>query len=177
MNYCSHCGSSQLAYQIPEGDDRLRWVCGQCGTIHYSNPKIVAGCLPVWGEKVLLCKRAIEPGMGLWNVPSGYLENGESIEEGAMREVWEEALARVELTGLHAVYSIPHISQVYIHFLGNLVDGRFGVGPESLDARLFAEEEIPWEQIAFTSSVFTLRHFFDDRKKGLPEVHVGSYGK
>ena len=174
MKFCSRCGSSQLAYEIPEGDDRPRWVCRNCQTIHYSNPKIVAGCLPIWEDKVLLCRRAIEPRKGFWNVPSGYLENGETVEEGAVREVWEEALAKVQLRGLHALYSIPQVSQIYLHFLGDLVEGKYGVGPESLETQLFAEEEIPWDEIAFTSSTFTLQHFFADRKKGVREVHVGS---
>ena len=118
MNYCSHCGSDQIQLRIPDGDNRARFVCGNCETIHYSNPNIVAGCLPIWEGKVLLAKRAIEPRIGYWNVPSGYMENGETVEEGAAREVWEEAAAKVEITGMHTLYDIPHINQVYIHFLG-----------------------------------------------------------
>ncbi|MCB0621873.1 MAG: NUDIX hydrolase [Saprospiraceae bacterium] len=175
MNFCSHCGSDQLDLRIPEGDNRERFVCSACGTIHYLNPKIVAGCLPVWEGKVLLCRRAIEPRRGYWNVPSGYLENGESVEAGALRELWEEAEARVALSGLHAIYSIPHINQVYIHFLGELLDGAFGVGEESLETRLFAEEEVPWTQIAFTSSTFTLERFFADQRAGRRRFHLGSF--
>jgi len=173
MNFCSHCGSDQLEFVIPEGDNRARYVCRNCSAIHYSNPKIVAGCLPIWEDKVLLAKRSIEPRLGYWNVPSGYLENGETVEEGALREVWEEAKARPEITGLHAIYSIPHINQIYIHFLAELYVPEFGVGEESLEVELFTESEIPWEEIAFTSSQFTLRRFFEDRKKGHHRVHLG----
>ena len=144
MNYCSNCGSSDISLLIPDGDNRLRHVCGNCNTIHYQNPKIVAGCLPIWKGEVLLCKRAIEPRLGYWNVPSGYMENGETVEDAARREVWEEAHARVEILGLHSIYSIPHINQVYIHFLGELVQGEYGVGEESSEVRLFTEKEIPW---------------------------------
>lgn len=177
MNFCSHCGSDQLAFVIPQGDNRSRWVCQQCLTIHYTNPKIVAGCLPIWGEKVLLCKRAIEPRLGYWNVPSGYMENGETVVEGAQREVWEEALAKVRILGLHAIFDLPTINQVYIHYLGELINGQFGVGEESLECRLFAEEEIPWEDIAFHSSIFTLRRFFEDRRAGRRQLHQGEYRK
>lgn len=174
MNYCSHCGSDQIDFRVPSGDNRQRFICGHCGRIHYSNPKIVAGCLPVWEDKVLLAKRSIEPRAGYWNIPSGYMENGETVEEGALREVWEETLAKVKLTGLHTIYSIPHINQVYMHFLGNLQGAAaFGVGEESLEVRLFAESEIPWEEIAFTSSVFSLQKFFSDRKRGIHQLHLG----
>ncbi len=173
MNFCSHCGSDQLEFRVPEGDNRPRHVCSNCGVIHYSNPKIVTGCLPIWEHKVLLARRAIEPRKGYWNVPSGYMENGETVEQGAAREVWEETLAKVQELRLHTVFSIPHINQVYIHFLAELNDPDFGVGEESLDVRLFAEEEIPWKEIAFTSSVFTLERFFADRREGRQEVHMG----
>ena len=175
MNFCSNCGSDRIEKIIPPDDNRLRLVCQKCSTVHYRNPKIVAGVLPIYGDKVLLCKRAIEPCKGLWNVPSGYLENKESVEAGAAREVWEEALGKVEITGIHAVYSIARISQVYVHFLGNLVEGKFGVGEESLDCRLFSEEEIPWNEMAFTSSTFTLRRYFADRKAGKVRTHLGNY--
>jgi ADP-ribose pyrophosphatase YjhB (NUDIX family) len=175
MKFCSNCGSSALEWKIPEGDNRPRFVCGNCETIHYQNPKVVAGCLPVWGDKVLLCRRAIEPGYGLWNVPSGYLENGESVGEGAIREVWEEAAAKVELQYLISLYNIERINQVYLQFVGELVDGAFGIGEESLECTLFTEEEIPWEDIAFTSSVFTLKRFFANRRAGRQELHRASY--
>jgi len=139
--------------------------------IHYQNPNIVTGCLPIWEDKVLLCRRAIEPRKGFWNVPGGYLENGETVEEGAMREVWEEALARVEITSLHLIYDIPQINQVYMHFLGNLIDGKFGIGEESTEVKLFDEAEIPWDDIAFSSSKQTLKLYFESRRTGNFKTH------
>ena len=173
MNFCSNCGSNQLVFEIPKGDNRARFVCHNCQTIHYTNPKIVAGCLPIWEDKVLLAKRAIEPRLGFWNVPSGYMENGETVEEGAKREVWEETEAQVVDLQLHAIFSIPHINQVYIHFLGNLKSLDYGIGEESLEVQLFTEAEIPWEEIAFASSIFTLKRYFKDRQAGTRKVHVG----
>ena len=174
MNFCSNCGSSNIELRIPQGDNRERYVCRNCDRIYYSNPKIVTGCLPLWKEKVLLCRRAIEPRYGYWNVPSGYMENGETVEEGALREVWEEALAKVDLIGIHTIFSIPHINQMYIHFLGELRNENYKPGPESLEVQLFSEEEIPWDDIAFTSSVFTLEHYFEDLRRGRQGVHMGS---
>lgn len=175
MNFCSHCGSDQLDRRIPPSDTHPRIVCDNCGTIHYRNPKIVAGCLPVWEDRVLLCRRAIEPAYGLWNVPSGYLENGEGVLEGARREVWEEAEGRTRNEYLISLYNLEKINQVYLQFVGELVDGSFGVGEESLECALFTEKAIPWEEIAFTSSVFTLHHYFRDRKTGRRVLHRGSY--
>lgn len=176
MNFCSHCGSDRLEIKIPEGDNRPRWVCNNCGTIHYTNPKIIAGCLPIWEDKVLLAKRSIEPRRGFWNVPSGYLENGETVEEGAMREVWEEALAKVENLHMLALYSIPRINQIYIHFRGDLIGPTFGVGEESLEVQLFTEQDIPWADLAFTSSRFSLEKYFEDRKDNQFRTHLGRYG-
>lgn len=177
MNYCSHCGSDALNWIIPKGDNRPRIVCSNCNTIHYTNPKIIAGCLPVWNDQVLLCKRAIEPCYGSWNLPAGYMENGESVEQGAQREMWEEALAKVTIKGVHCIFSIPQINQVYIHFLAELVDGKFGVGVESLESELFYEHEIPWEDIAFSSSRYALKRYFEDRKSGQHKTHIGLYKK
>lgn len=174
MNFCSHCGSDQIDFKVPNGDNRSRYVCRNCDRIHYTNPKIVAGCLPIWEDKVLLAKRSIAPRQGYWNVPSGYMENGETVEEGALREVREEAKASVKIMGMHTIYSIPHINQVYMHFLGTLEGpNAFGVGEESLEVRLFSEAEIPWEEIAFTSSIFSLKKYFADRKRGAHQLHLG----
>jgi len=173
MNFCSHCGAGQLKKRIPAGDNRLRIVCENCQTVHYSNPKIVAGCLPVWEDKVLLCRRSIPPRKGYWNVPGGYLEHEESVEEGARREVWEEACTRVEILQAHTIFSIPHIGQVYVHFLARLLELDFAPGPESLEVRLFTEAEIPWGELAFSSSRFSLERFWEDRRTGKRQVHVG----
>ncbi len=175
LNYCPHCASPELTKSIPPGDNRPRLVCGNCETIHYQNPKIVAGCLPVWEDKVLLCRRAIEPAYGLWNIPSGYLENGEGVLEGAKREVWEEAAARTTNEYLISLYNLEKINQVYLQYVGELVNGDFGVGEESLECRLFTQKAIPWEEIAFTSSVFTLNKYFSDRKAGRRVLHQASY--
>lgn len=175
MNYCPNCGTPKPDWLIPPGDNRPRFYCQNCDTIHYANPKVVAGCLPVWGDKVLLCRRAIEPAFGLWNIPSGYLENGESVAEGAKREVWEEAAATVELDYLITLYNLEKINQLYLQFVGTLIDGKFDVGEESLECQLFSEEEIPWKEIAFTSSVYTLNRFFESRKTGEKKLHRASY--
>ena len=166
MKFCSQCGSPELKKVIPPGDNRLRKVCGSCGVIHYHNPKVITGCLPIWEDKVLLCRRAIEPRKGYWNVPAGFMEIGESAEEGAAREVWEEAEAKVNICSLHTVFTFTRFAHVYIQYLGELVGGKYGIGEESTEVKLFTEEEIPWEEIAFESSVFALQKYFEDRKWG-----------
>ncbi len=173
MNFCSHCGSAGLLRQVPAGDNRMRIVCGDCGKVQYENPRIVTGCLPLWNGKVLLCRRAIEPRRGFWNVPGGFLENGERVEDGATREVWEEAEARIKIIGVHTIFTLTDFHHVFIHFLGDLLDGRFGVGAESSESRLFTEQEIPWGAMAFHSSIFTLEKYFEDRRKGVRRVHLG----
>ncbi|MGB3799485.1 MAG: NUDIX hydrolase [Lewinella sp.] len=175
MNYCSHCGSADLVLRVPDLDNQERIVCNNCQTIHYQNPKVVTGCLPVWQDRVLLCRRAIEPRHGLWNVPSGYLENGESVESGARREVREEAAAEVDVAYLITLYNLQKVNQVYLQFVGELVNGEYGVGPESLECRLFREEEIPWDAIAFTSSTFTLRAYFQNRRLGKQTFYRASF--
>ena len=175
MNYCPNCGSPRLTLRVPAGDNRPRRVCDDCRTIHYENPKIVAGCLPVWEDRVLLCRRAIEPAYARWNIPSGYLENGESVLAGARREVWEEAAARTTNEYLISLYNLEKINQVYLQYVGELVGGTFGVGEESLECALFTQKAIPWEEIAFTSSVFTLNKYFADRQRGRRVLHQASY--
>ena len=174
MKFCSHCGSSALEQRIPSGDTLTRWVCGSCGTIHYQNPKIVVGCLPDWEGQVLLCRRAIDPRQGLWTLPAGFLENGETLPAGAARETIEEARANVEVGALYTVISLPHISQVYVMFRARLLDLRFGPGPESLEVRLFDEAAIPWNEIAFRTIARTLRLYFLDRKLGEFPTHVSA---
>ena len=174
MKFCSHCGSPRLAFTIPEGDTLARQVCGDCGTVHYQNPKVVVGCLPVWEDKVLLCRRAIEPRHGLWTLPAGFLENHETLEAGAMRETLEEADARVELQNLYVMISIVHVSQVFVMFRSRLLDLDFGPGTESLEVKLFAEDEIPWEKLAFRTITRTLRNFFLDRRDGAWPLRLSS---
>jgi ADP-ribose pyrophosphatase YjhB (NUDIX family) len=166
MKYCSQCGSDRIELRIPDGDHVPRFVCPQCATVHYQNPKVVVGSLPEWDDRVLLCRRAIEPRYGFWTLPAGFLENGETIFAGAARETLEEARARVEIGELYTVISLPQISQLYLMFRARLLDLDFGPGPESLEVRLFREDEIPWEELAFRTIGRTLRSYFLDRRDG-----------
>ncbi len=143
--------------RVPEGDDRVRDICETCGWIDYRNPQIVVGAVCRWEGRVLLCRRAIEPRVGYWTLPAGYLEENETTEQGAARETREEACARIELRGLLAVYNIPRISQVQLIYRADLVDGAFSPGPESLETRLFAHDEIPWDELAFPTVGWALR--------------------
>jgi len=174
MKFCSTCGSPRVELRVPEGDTHARHVCAECGHIHYLNPKVVVGCLPEWGERILLCRRAIEPRHGLWTLPAGFLENGESVVAGAARETLEEANARVEMGELYSLISLPHIGQVYMMFRAKLVDLDFGPGPESLEVRLFEEHEVPWETLAFRTIGRTLRNYFLDRRQGAFPLRVSS---
>ncbi|HVY06001.1 MAG TPA: NUDIX hydrolase [Burkholderiales bacterium] len=173
MNFCSHCGE-RVEMRVPAGDNLPRHVCTSCGTIHYENPKMVVGCIPEWEDRILLCRRAIEPRLGLWTVPAGFMENGETTAQGAARETLEEANARVEVLGLYALFNIPHINQVYMLFRARLLDLEFSAGAESLETRLFGENEIPWDELAFITVRRTLRHYFDDRRAGEFQFHIGT---
>jgi ADP-ribose pyrophosphatase YjhB (NUDIX family) len=166
MKFCSQCGNA-VTRIIPAGDNRMRHVCGHCATVHYENPRIVAGCLPVWGDQVLLCRRAIEPRRGYWTLPAGFMENGETTEQAAARETLEEACARVRDLNLYTLFDLPHISQVYMMFRAELVDLDFAVGEESLEVRLFEESQIPWSELAFPTIGRTLECFFADRRQNL----------
>jgi ADP-ribose pyrophosphatase YjhB (NUDIX family) len=172
MKYCSDCGAP-VALGIPPGDNLPRHVCDACGTIHYSNPKMVIGCIPEWRDQVLLCKRAIEPRYGLWTLPAGFMENGETVAQAALRETLEEARARVELADIYSVLSVPHVNQVHIFYRARLLDLDFGPGAESLEVQLFAESAIPWPEIAFRTVSTTLRHYYRDRAAGVFAFHSG----
>lgn len=163
MKYCSHCGES-VALMIPPGDDRERFVCSGCETIHYQNPRIIAGCVPIHEDKILLCRRAIEPRYGKWTLPAGFMENGETTEEGGLREAREEANANIVTDSLYIMFSLPQINQVHMFYRGQLADLDFSAGPESLEVKLFSEEEIPWDELAFPVVNKTLKYFFEDRK-------------
>ena len=149
---------------MPEGEDRERAVCPACGEIHYVNPKIIVGCIPTVGDQVLLCKRAIEPRYGKWTLPAGFMENRETTEEGAAREMWEEAEARAINMSMYRIFDVPHISQVYVFYRCEVADDQYGAGPESLETALFDEADIPWDQLAFPVVIEMLSEFFDDRK-------------
>ena len=169
MKYCSSCGE-HVVWKIPDGDTYERWVCEACGVIHYQNPKVVVGCVPAKDGKVLLCKRAIEPRHGYWTVPAGFMELGETIAEGAARETREEACAKVEIGHLFASVDVPQAGQLHLFFTAALTSD-FAAGEESLDVALFAEDEIPWDEIAFRSGVFALRKYFADAGKN-NGVHI-----
>ena len=172
IKFCNSCGA-KVTHRIPEGDLLERAVCDACNLVHYQNPKIVVGCLPTRGNRILMCRRAIEPRYGLWTLPAGYMENNESASEGAAREAMEEANARVEIEDLYTVYSIPHISQVYMMFRARLLDADVSPGIESLEVKLVDESEIPWDQLAFAMVRRTLMHFLEDRKRGVFVTRFG----
>lgn len=164
MKFCSNCGDNVIQ-RIPAGDDRLRFVCECCDIIHYQNPRIIVGSLPVYGDQVLLCRRAIEPRQGLWTLPAGFMENEETSLQGALRETWEEARAKLRNESLYRIYDLPHISQLYMFYRGELLGPAYEAGPESLEVKLFHEDEIPWEKIAFKVVTATLKDYFEDRRR------------
>ena len=172
MNYCSNCGDT-VRLGTPPGDDRPRYLCESCGIIHYENPKVVVGCIPEMDDKILLCRRAIEPCSGKWTLPAGYLENGETVAQGAQRETLEEAGARIEILAPYALFNICYVNQVYLMFRAQMVDGNIKAGSESSEVRFFSERDIPWDQIAFTVIEATLRQYFKDKPNGVFPFHMG----
>jgi ADP-ribose pyrophosphatase YjhB (NUDIX family) len=170
LNFCSNCGSP-VESKIPAGDHLPRFVCSSCGTIHYKNPLLVLGCVPEWQSKILLCRRAIEPRLGFWTVPAGFMENGETLQAAAARECHEEALAKVEIGSLLAVVSVTGANQVHVMFRAKLLQPEFAPGPESLEVGLYDEAQIPWGDLAFPSGEFTLRKYFEDRAAGREDHH------
>ena len=171
IKHCRNCGAS-VVYRVPDdGDTRERAVCPACDTIHYENPLNVVGTVPYWGDKVLLCLRNIEPRWGKWTLPAGFMELGETTLEGAARETAEEAGAEIEMEGLFTVMSVPRVGQVHLFYRARLLSERLDPGHETIEARLFAEDEIPWDDIAFRTVKETLQHFFEDRRRGRFEVH------
>jgi ADP-ribose pyrophosphatase YjhB (NUDIX family) len=173
MKYCSNCGAA-VELRIPGGDTLPRYVCCACNVIHYQNPKIVVGCIPEWEDRILLCRRAIEPRLGLWTMPSGFMENAETLVQGAERETLEEANARVEMGDLYSIYNLPHINQVHVLFRARLLDLDFKPGIESLDVKLFQEAEIPWDSLAFRVIREPLKRYFEERRQGRLSFHMGT---
>ncbi len=171
MKFCPDCGQP-VELRIPAGDNLPRAVCTACGAIHYDNPRVVVGCVPEWEGRILLCRRAIAPRRGYWTTPAGFLENGESLQTGAARESLEEAQAQVVIGSLLSISNVLHARQVHVNFRARLIDGRYGVGAESLESALYEEQQIPWDEIAFPSILFALRCYFDDRRAGLEQVHI-----
>jgi len=177
MNFCSNCGSDALEFKIPEGDHMARFVCSACATIHYSNPNMVVGCLIDQGGKIMLAKRGIDPRKGFWNLPCGYLENNETVEQGAKREVYEETGATVELLKLHTVYNLPHANQVYLIFTAKMLSPEYHLTPESTEIEFFAPDDIPWDEIAFSSNSFAIKKYLENKDIPTKEVFIGSYFK
>lgn len=172
MRFCKQCGEG-IKLTVPDGDNRPRHVCSVCGYIHYENPKMVVGCIPEWEDKILLCRRAIEPRYGLWTLPAGFMENAETAAEAAARETVEEAGANVEIINLFAMFSLPHIDQVYLIYRARMPDASFAPGLESLDVSLYEEKDIPWDVLAFPVVNETLKLYFSDRAAGEFKVHSG----
>jgi len=172
MKFCSHCGE-KVEHRIPQGDNRPRYICTACDHIHYQNPRIIAGCIAEHENRILLCKRAIEPRHGLWTLPAGFMENQETTLEAAKRETFEEATAEIINSQLFCTISIPHISQVYIMYRGELVNGFSKPGTESLETDLYTEHNIPWDSLAFPVINETLRLYFTDKHAGQFQVYNG----
>jgi ADP-ribose pyrophosphatase YjhB (NUDIX family) len=170
MNFCSQCGQP-VEFRVPPGDHLPRYVCAHCGTIHYLNPRIIAGCVPDHEGRILLCRRAIEPRLGYWTFPAGFMENRETVQQAAARESLEEAQAHVQIGSLLAVVHVLEANQVHMFFRAILPRAEFGIAPESLEVGLFAEQDIPWADIAFPSIEFALRRYFSDRAAGREEHH------
>lgn len=160
-----------MAYRVPAEDNRERATCTGCGAVHYENPLNVVGTVPIWNDQVLLCRRNIEPRFGFWTLPAGFMELGETTAQGAVRETVEEAGARIELLGLYTVLSVPRVGQVHLYFRAQLLDTDFAPGPETIEAQLFKEHEIPWDTLAFQTVHRTLEHYFADRRAGHFGVH------
>lgn len=172
MKYCSEC-AHPVEYIVPEGDNRKRATCTQCGTIHYTNPRIIAGTLPLFEDKVMLCKRAIEPRKGYWTLPAGFMENGETLERGAQRETLEETGVKVNTGQLLTSISVPHISQVHIFFEAQMPSAEHAASTsESLEVKLFSWNDIPWDEIAFPTVKKTLRFYQEDMLAGHIQTRV-----
>jgi ADP-ribose pyrophosphatase YjhB (NUDIX family) len=170
-NFCCSCGA-RVSLRTPPGDNSPRHVCDGCRTVHYRNPLMVIGTLPEWEDQVLLCRRAIEPRLGFWTLPGGFMELGETTAQAAVRETTEEAKARVELRELFSLLSVPHVDQVHLFYRARLLDLDFGPGEESLEVALFREGDIPWKDIAFRTTAITLKHYFADRRAGRFSLHT-----
>lgn len=173
MKFCSECGAP-VELRLPADDNRERHICTVCDTIHYQNPKLIVGSIPEWEDgRILLCRRAIEPRHGLWTLPAGFMENGETTPEAAARETLEEANAQVQIGDLYSMYNIPYINQVYLLFRARLLNLDFSPGVESLEVKLFAERDIPWEIMAFRAVSLTLKDYYADRQAGRYQLHIG----
>jgi ADP-ribose pyrophosphatase YjhB (NUDIX family) len=176
MKFCPNCGGP-VTRQIPPGDDRPRDVCDACQIVHYHNPKMVVGCIPEYGDKILLCRRSIEPRLGFWTIPAGFLENRETVAQGARREALEETGSEMEILDLVTVVTLLPYHQVYMIFRARLLDENYGPTEESSEVRLFGENEIPWSELAFETIQKSLELYFQDRAKGAYALHMTSIGQ
>jgi ADP-ribose pyrophosphatase YjhB (NUDIX family) len=175
IQHCRVCGGP-TEDRVPADDNRERAVCTRCGEIHYVNPLNVVGTVPVFGDRVLLCRRAIEPRHGFWTLPAGFMELGETVAEGALRETDEEAGAQVELEGLFTLLNVVRVGQVHLFYRARMLSEHLDPGPETLEARLFREDEVPWDELAFRTVRRTLELFFKDRRAGRFGIHVADIG-
>ena len=171
MKFCSNC-AAPVARRVPPGDSMPRWVCDQCGVIHYQNPLLVVGAIPEHEGRLLLCRRAIEPRYGYWTLPAGFMENGETVAQAAQRETLEEAGARIELGAAFSMISVPYVNQVHVFYLARLLELDFAPGEETLETQLFDEAQIPWKDVAFRTVGLTLRRWFADRAAGRFGFHA-----
>jgi ADP-ribose pyrophosphatase YjhB (NUDIX family) len=171
MKFCSNC-AAPVVRRVPPGDSLERWICDECGEIHYQNPKLVVGCVPERDGKLLLCRRAIEPRYGYWTLPAGFMENAETTAQAAMRETFEESGAQVELGAPFTLISVPHVNQVHLFYLARVRSLEAGFGEETLEVRLFDEAALPWKEIAFRTVAATLGHWLADRKAGAFAFHA-----
>ena len=172
MDFCSNCGGP-ITLRTPPDDDRERAVCDVCHTVHYENPKMVVGCIPEEGRSILLCRRAIEPRLGFWTIPAGFLETGETVADGARREALEETGSLVEIGDLFSIFNLLPYQQVYLIFRARLLDHDFHPTDESLEVRLFEEQEVPWGELAFETVSRSLQLYFADRSRGRFTLHQG----
>lgn len=175
IKHCKVCGGV-VVYAVPADDNRERATCTVCAAIHYENPINVVGTVPAWDDQVLLCRRNIEPRYGFWTLPAGFMEMGETAAEGAVRETVEEAGAHIELQDLFTVLNVVRVGQLHLYYRARLLDTDFNPGPETIEARLFTEEQIPWDELAFRTVRETLRRYFEDRRQGRFSVHTADIG-
>lgn len=172
IKHCKNCGAA-VVYRIPDdGDTKARAICPACQTVHYENPLNVVGTVPYWGDKILLCKRNIEPRWGKWTLPAGFMELDETVAEGAARETLEEAGAQFELEGFFSLLNVARVGQVHMFYRARLLSDTFSPGFETIEARLFSEAEIPWDEIAFRTVKETLERYFADRRTGHFSIHA-----
>ncbi len=172
MNFCNICAGT-IIIQKPKDDHLDRFVCVNCNIIHYQNPKVIVGCIPIFEDKIMLCRRGIEPMKAMWNLPAGFMENNETLQEGAIREVMEETGVNVAISHLVTVFTVKHFNQIHFHFLAEMQDANWNLTPESTEIKLFSIDEIPWDDIAFKSNTFTLKNYINSLKLDSNSISYG----